>query len=387
MKKLTIYSIIAAALLAASGNAFAQSKITESIQIDKTIHDFGDIFVDDGPVTCTYTVTNTGDKAFLILSAVSSCGCTQAEWTKEPVLPGKTGTVTATFNNEDGPYPFDKTVTVYFSETNKPTVLHLRGSVHKASTPLKERYTLMFGNFGVKDLEFNVGNLSQGERKAVDFVIANNGVTPMSVEFKNVSENMTINVYPNPVPAKSTATMEVTIRAHKDKYGLNWYYATPVIDGREYRAVGKRPAKEKAEGAQNIYTQPNKRLGIGKSEIGFYASTKERYAGYEEGVSPEITFTKSTMSFGKLTAGSKTTVTFEYKNIGKEESKIHKVDAGCSNVTVKQSDITAGGKKGQLVLDLDTTGMPKGENIIVLNLFTNSPSRPIITLQLVGEII
>ena len=46
----------------------------------------------------------------------------------------------------------------------------------------------------------------------------------------------------------------------------------------------------------------------------------------------------------------------------------------------------APGKKGKIVVELDTKGMPKGENIIALNLFTNSPLRPVISLQIAGTI-
>ena len=42
--------------------------------------------------------------------------------------------------------------------------------------------------------------------------------------------------------------------------------------------------------------------------------------------------------------------------------------------------------QGKIVVELDTKGMPKGENIIALNLFTNSALRPVISLQIAGTI-
>jgi hypothetical protein len=68
------------------------------------------------------------------------------------------------------------------------------------------------------------------------------------------------------------------------------------------------------------------------------------------------------------------------------DSKFFKLDADCSNVTVKEMEDTAPGKKGRIVVELDTKGMPKGDNIIALNLFTNSPFRPVISLQIAGNI-
>lgn len=96
---------------------------------DKTVHDFGTITQADGAQSCTFTVTNKGEEPLTILSAISSCGCTNVKWTRRSLSTGESGTIDATFNNEDGPYPFDKTITVYLSDVKKPVILHLRGVV------------------------------------------------------------------------------------------------------------------------------------------------------------------------------------------------------------------------------------------------------------------
>ena len=53
------------------------------------------------------------------------------EWTQTEIKPGESGTIKASYNNQDGPYPFDKTIKVYFSNYNKPVALHLKGVVGK----------------------------------------------------------------------------------------------------------------------------------------------------------------------------------------------------------------------------------------------------------------
>jgi hypothetical protein len=98
-------------------------------EFDRTVHDFGVISKDAGPQNCQFTVTNTGEEPLTILSAISSCGCTNVKWTRKTLEKGEKGTIEATYTNEDGPYPFDKTITVYLSDIRKPVVLHLRGVV------------------------------------------------------------------------------------------------------------------------------------------------------------------------------------------------------------------------------------------------------------------
>ena len=384
-----ILIILTALILMAAGPAAAQSTFGDVVSVDKTTHDFGNIFTDQGPVSCTFTFKNISKQPILLLQAVSSCGCTTTEWTREPIQPGKTGTVNAVYDNNDGPYPFDKTITVYVSELKKPIVLHLRGSAHENAKPLKEAYTLIIGNLGVKSLEFKAGSISQRETKSGTIAVANVGKTPMKVEFKNVSDGLTLSVYPNPIPARSVANLSYTIKASRERWGKNWYYATPVIDGREYKATGRIPAPEEPVEDMHFYTEPNKRLGLGKSEIGFWAVTKENFAAIPQSDKEEManpSFSKSTVSFGKLASGAKTTLTFEYTNKGKQDCEFYKLDADCSNVKVKEMEKTEPGKKGKIVVELDTKGMPKGENIIALNLFTNSPFRPVISLQIAGTI-
>ncbi len=382
MKKL---AHILLALFLISGTSMAQTVFDGIVSVDKTVHDFGDIYDGSGAVSCTFTFTNISQKPLLLFEVVSSCGCTEAEWTREPIQPGKTGTVKATYNNTDGPYPFDKTITVYLSESKKPVILHIRGSAHVQSLPLKETYPIIIGNLGVKSLEIKAGNLSQRDKKSGNVVVANVGRAPMKVEFKDVSEGLTLSIYPNPVPARSTATVSYTITSSRERWGKNWYYATPVIDGRVFKATGKQqPAEDNV-----FYTEPNPRVGIGKSEIAFWATTKENFSTVPEdykqdGANPA--FTKSTLSFGKMSAGSKTTLTFEYTNKGKRDSEFYKLDADCHNVTVKEMAKTEPGKKGKIVIELDTKGMPKGDHIIALNLYTNSPLRPVVSLQLEGTI-
>ena len=388
-KTIRIFIALTALTILAAGTAAAQSTFGNVVSVDKVTHDFGDIFTDQGPVSCTYTFTNISSKPILLLQAVSSCGCTTTEWTREPIQPGKTGTVNAEFDNNDGPYPFDKTVTVYVSELKNPIVLHLRGSAHENAKPLKETYTLIIGNMGLKSLEIKAGTLSQRETKSGTVAIANVGKTPMKVEFKNVSDGLTVEVFPNPVPARSVANLTYTIKTSRERWGKNWYYATPVIDGREYKATGRIPAAEQPVEDLHFYTESNPRLGLGKSEIGFWAVTKENFAGIPQEIKEQMsnpTFTKSTVNFGKLASGAKTTLTFEYTNKGKEECVFHKLDADCSNVKVLQMDKAAPGKKGKIVVELDTKGMPKGENIIALTLITNSALRPVIALQIAGTI-
>ena len=78
-----------------------------------------------------YTITNTGEEPLSIFAVVSSCGCTGATWPHEAIEPGESGEISASFTNDEGPYPFDKVLTVYTSAQKKPILLHMKGVATK----------------------------------------------------------------------------------------------------------------------------------------------------------------------------------------------------------------------------------------------------------------
>ena len=154
--------VLLAALALCFCNAQAQNSFGGRVELDRTVHDFGDIQTSQGPVSCTYTVRNISDKPLTILNVISSCGCTDVQWTKESIPAGGKGAISATFKNEDGPYPFDKTLTAYFSDVKQPVVLHLRGIAHDRQLPVGELYPIHYGSLGLRSAEIKAGNVLQG---------------------------------------------------------------------------------------------------------------------------------------------------------------------------------------------------------------------------------
>lgn len=93
-------------------------------------HDFGKI--EEGvQATHTFEFTNTGTAPVVISNAQASCGCTTPDWTKDPVMPGKTGKVTASFNSQGRPGNFSKTVTVISNSETPQIVLSIKGEVNQ----------------------------------------------------------------------------------------------------------------------------------------------------------------------------------------------------------------------------------------------------------------
>jgi hypothetical protein len=94
---------------------------------DKTVHEFEDL-TQGNPGTATFTLTNDGKEPLIITSAKASCGCTNLNYGKDPILPGKSTSISATYNAAAAG-PFVKTITVVTNASDQPVVLQIKGKV------------------------------------------------------------------------------------------------------------------------------------------------------------------------------------------------------------------------------------------------------------------
>jgi hypothetical protein len=94
-------------------------------------HNFGSIA--EGPAAdYTFTFRNTGKEPIILQKVQPACGCTAADYTKEPILPGKEGYVKASYSTQGRPGPFTKTIAVMSNAGAK--TLTFTGTVEKAPT-------------------------------------------------------------------------------------------------------------------------------------------------------------------------------------------------------------------------------------------------------------
>ena len=343
----------------------AQEKIGTGLEIDKVVHNFGDIMLGSGPVSCEFKVRNIGDKPAVIYNVVSSCGCTDVTWTREPLMPGKTGSISVTYSNDEGAYPFDKSLTVYFSDVKKPVILKVRGVSITEKQPLSQLYPMHYGPLGLRDRVFKCGNLEQGGHKSNAVMVANISDSPIKIGFEDVSDNLSIKISPNPIPAQSTAEMSFTVTSDRDRWGKNHYWATPVINGKRYKNAD------------------------GQDDIGVWAFTKENFGDLTEeqkAKGPRPMFETSTYSFGKIRKGETVHAEFTFRNEGQKDFCVYRVNSDACCWSHSTIPVAAPGEDVTFRVHVDTKDMPLGEALTIVTLTTNSPLRPIVNLFVAGWI-
>lgn len=105
---------------------FSTSK-TPSIKWKAEEMDLGEI-QQNKPVSVDFEFKNTGNAPVLITNVQASCGCTTANYSKTPILPGESTKITATYNAA-AKGNFKKTVTVTTNAEETPRVLVIKGIV------------------------------------------------------------------------------------------------------------------------------------------------------------------------------------------------------------------------------------------------------------------
>ena len=102
-------------------------KSVTTVSMDQTEKNFGNIPLNEKREHI-FKLVNTGNKPLVIYDVVTSCGCTKAEYGKEPVRPGETLELKVIYNAEDKGC-FRKNLTVYCNAEDSPLKLTVVGVV------------------------------------------------------------------------------------------------------------------------------------------------------------------------------------------------------------------------------------------------------------------
>lgn len=130
MKKHIVFFLM---LLTAS-ISFAQEEIKQKdkgeMKFEKTQHNFGVFSEDTAIVSYDFVFTNVGKSPLIIHQASASCGCTIPEYTLKPIMPGKTGKISVTYNGKGRrPGVFRKSITIHNNGKQTPVRIYIEGEM------------------------------------------------------------------------------------------------------------------------------------------------------------------------------------------------------------------------------------------------------------------
>ena len=211
MKRI-IYILLVA--LAWGMTAQAQPKA----EFDKKTHQFGTILWKN-PATATFKITNSGDKPLVISNITTSCGCTEAEWTKTPIAPGASGTIITTYDAK-ALGRFQKSIGVYCNAEYRPIYLSIRGEV---TADPKKALVLPYQIGDIKldkdVIEFDDAN--KGDKPFVEILVANTSDKNYQPVLMHLPPYLSAEATPAVLPKEGYGKIKVTLDTEKlPKFGV-----------------------------------------------------------------------------------------------------------------------------------------------------------------------
>lgn len=334
--------------------AYAQSGADMPIRFNKTSHNFGKFSINAGKQQCSFEFTNQGNSPVVIFNVISSCGCTEPVWPREPIMPGKGGKIEVTFLNDQGPYPFEKTLTVYTSASKKPILLRISGVVYEKEKSIKEMFPIAIGPLGVISDNIKMGQLNQGYVKSGSLSVANLSGKDVEVKFANVSEGLSVSVEPKVIKAGDIGEISYTVNTNlKENWGNTVYSAGVVCNG---------------------VTAPKKLKFNCMIIDNLSALSKE-----EKNKGAMVLAKNSSVNLGSVAKGKSVTAEFALRNTGYSDLKIHKADNNNKDFKIEAPAVVKPGEEFKVKAIIDTNKY-SGEEVFTITLVTNSPNRPLTNL-------
>src|SRR4030042_4409855 len=108
--QMLVVLMLAGIMNTADGFSQNSAKVASGIEWAEKTFDFGKI-LQGNPVIAEFQFKNPSIVPLIINSVKTSCGCTIADYTKEPIQPQKTGTIKVTYDAQNIGY-FQKSIAV-----------------------------------------------------------------------------------------------------------------------------------------------------------------------------------------------------------------------------------------------------------------------------------
>jgi hypothetical protein len=332
-------------------NPTAPAEGTAILEFENTSHDFGTVN-EGGPITYEFKFTNKGKVPLTISMVRASCGCTTPSWTNESVAPGKSGTITAQYNTQNRPGPFNKTLTVTANTEPAMSVLTITGNVlPKVKTP-EELYPRKFGNVRMNSEFIYLGKISTKEPITREVKFYNDGDQPISFSTHELPAYLEIAITPQVVEPKKETTVKITYNAAKRN------------------ELG--PVEDKAVIITNEPTENKKVLNIVADINEYYPPLSSEEAAN----APKVLFDKNILDLGTVKPNSSVSQEVEISNPGKQDLVLKKIRSAASYITVKaDKTVIKPGHTAKIKVTYKADGKVSNDTQYIW-IYSNDPARP-----------
>ncbi len=341
-------------LMTFTTSVFAQ--VAKPLQFREESFDFGYVKEEGGPVVHEFLFTNNSVKAVKILSVQASCGCTTPAWTHEPIGPGNTGFIQASYNPVGRPGYFNKSLTVTTDLDASPLILQIKGHVESDGGPLiNADFPSANGNWRLKSGSFNLGKVYLKDDYTVrDFQVLNGGTK--SIDY---SGNYTGPAY-------------ITVEVHPKSLGPGEKGHIKVIyNGKMKGQYGFQ--------SDNIELFTDDELNPSKS-FTVYATLEDNFKDLtpaEIAKAAQLRLKVQSMDFGRIKPNATAIREVQFLNIGKGTLEIRSVQGNCTCISASaEKKSLQPGESSTIKIEFNPFDR-KGTQQKAVTVYSNDPQNPV----------
>ncbi|MBN1107179.1 MAG: DUF1573 domain-containing protein [Bacteroidales bacterium] len=334
------------------------------IKLSSNEHDFGTFKEESGVQKHDFIITNTGNSPLVIQNIVTSCGCTQPEWTRQPIPAGGTGKVTALYDPRGTWGKFNKTLTVYTNARPQVTVLSIKGEVVAREKTVEELFTFPVGPVRFESIHLAFTNIRKTEKKIRVMQIINTSDQPVKVEFDQLPPHLSLKVNPLTLKPGQKGLVEGTYDATKNN---GWGNVTEIV-------------KIKINGV----VQTNAYYYVSANLVeDFSKMTREELAN-----APVFALASTNVDLGKMAGSTTREAEFKFTNSGKSDLIIRHVKSTCGCTAIQQGLTGVNIKPGESrsIKAVFNSGGYKGKVTKAIYVYTNDPKKSEVVLMLTAEV-
>ncbi len=149
------------------------------ITFEKQKHDFGRFSPDKTQLTHSFSFTNEGNSAVKLKDVKTSCGCTTPKWPRKPIEPGEKGHVKVVYDATTSKGYFRKQVTVVTSNSSVHELTIEGEPAPKKTGNSVKGYEVEQGNLAFKKGYVEFGHIPLGGKDTGYITIYNTGSKPL----------------------------------------------------------------------------------------------------------------------------------------------------------------------------------------------------------------
>lgn len=333
------------------------------IIFNTTEFDLGEIDESQGKVSYEYVFSNDGNLPLVLNSVQPSCGCTTPEWTKEPVAPGKLGSINVKFDPKGRPGPFTKSITVNSNAETGTVVLKIKGYVKGVNMSLSE-YKYTIGDLKLQNTHASFGQVIKGNVQKKSILVANGSSdAPIIISFKNIPAYISVSVEPVLLKPGESGSIQVEFNSNKLD---DWDY---VVDRLELIVNNNKLP-------DNIFTVS----AVVKED--FSKLTAEDLAK-----APKISFTTDKINFGTIQHNQKVEYEYTLVNNGATDLIIRKIRASCGCTVVQPAKNIIPPEQSTSIKTIFDSSGKSGEQKYAITVISNDPKNYKKLLWLEGYVV